>query len=128
MSIGHNIRREREKRNWSQDIFAHLTGMSQSNLSNIESNKQDVTWKQIELFAHVLEILPEILVRGDFSAPNQYKQENNASETGSSDKGEQENLSKVFLALSDKIHSQEEEIHFLRQQVQSLTDLLAKKT
>ncbi|MFN0215101.1 MAG: helix-turn-helix domain-containing protein [Saprospiraceae bacterium] len=47
MRIGHNLRRLRESKGWSQEAFALMVGASQSTISNIESNKQDVTWEQI---------------------------------------------------------------------------------
>jgi transcriptional regulator with XRE-family HTH domain len=65
MRIGHNLRRIRESKGWTQDAFAHLVGVGQSTISNIESNKQDVTWEQIELFSQKLEITPEEMIRQD---------------------------------------------------------------
>jgi len=56
MRIGHNVRRYREKRGWKQESLAEKIGMSQSNLSNIESNKQDATWEQIQAIAQALEV------------------------------------------------------------------------
>lgn len=65
MRIGHNLRRFRDSKGWTQDAFAHLVGLGQSTISNIESNKQDVTWEQIELFSEKLGITPEELIRQD---------------------------------------------------------------
>ncbi|MFN0033627.1 MAG: helix-turn-helix domain-containing protein [Saprospiraceae bacterium] len=56
MRIGHNVRRYREKKGWKQESLAEKIGMSQSNLSNIESNKQDATWEQIQAIALALEV------------------------------------------------------------------------
>ena len=54
--IGPNLRRERDIKGIRQIPFAQMAGMSQGNLSNIESNKQSVNWDQVQLFAKILEI------------------------------------------------------------------------
>ena len=63
MRIGHNIRRYREKKGWKQESLAEKIGMSQSNLSNVESNKQDATWEQIQAIAEALEISTQKLTK-----------------------------------------------------------------
>ncbi|MEQ1747525.1 MAG: helix-turn-helix transcriptional regulator [Saprospiraceae bacterium] len=63
--IGPSLRRARDSKGWSQEVFAPVVGMSQSNLSNIESNKQKVSWETIQLIAHKLDLTPEELLDAD---------------------------------------------------------------
>ncbi len=75
MRIGHNLRRLRESKGWSQEAFALVVGASQSTISNIESNKQDVTWEQIELYSRKLETTPEELIHQDAPIFNNHHQQ-----------------------------------------------------
>lgn len=59
--IGPNLRRERDKKGIRQIPFAEMADMSQGNLSNIESNKQSVSWEQVQVFAKILGIPTERL-------------------------------------------------------------------
>ncbi len=74
MRIGYNLRRLRESKGWSQEAFALMLGMSQSTVSNIESNKQDVAWEQIERWALLLEVPPEELIHQDAPVFNSHHQ------------------------------------------------------
>lgn len=65
MRIGKNLIRCRFAKGWSQESLARETGMSQSNYSKIESDKQDASPEQIEAFAQALGISPAILVGPD---------------------------------------------------------------
>ena len=62
MRIGKNLIRYRFAKGWSQEAMARETGMSQSNYSRIESDKQDAFPEQIEAFAQVLGISPTTLL------------------------------------------------------------------
>ncbi len=64
MRIGTNIRIHRELRGWSQEaLAASLSGISQSTISRIENNDQDVSWEMIEALAKAFSISVEELVR-----------------------------------------------------------------
>ena len=64
MRIGSNIRYHRESKGWSQDaLAANMHGISQSTVSRIENNEQDLMWEQIEAFAQVFEISTDELIR-----------------------------------------------------------------
>jgi Predicted transcriptional regulators len=75
MRIGHNIRRFREAKGWSQEALALQLGISQSTVSNVESNKQDLAWEQIEQWAYTLEVPPEEITRQDAPTFNSYNQQ-----------------------------------------------------
>jgi transcriptional regulator with XRE-family HTH domain len=53
MFIGHNLLREREAQKWSQESVANQAQMSQTNYSNIETNRQEARQEQIETFAKI---------------------------------------------------------------------------
>ena len=65
MRIGKNLIRHRNAKGWSQEVVASMAGMSQSNYSKIESDKQDVKWEQIESLVNILQTEPEELIRQD---------------------------------------------------------------
>lgn len=65
MRIGKNLIRHRFSKGWSQEDLAREVGMSQSNYSKIESDKQDASSEQIEAFALALGVSPSILVSPD---------------------------------------------------------------
>lgn len=64
MRIGTNIRFHRELRGWSQEaLAAGLPGISQSTVSRIEHNEQDVSWEMIEALAKAFSISVKELIR-----------------------------------------------------------------
>jgi transcriptional regulator with XRE-family HTH domain len=63
MKIGHVLRRLRQAQGWSQEAVATQAGMSQSNYSNIESNKQEVNQAQIIQFADIFQTTPFLLIQ-----------------------------------------------------------------
>lgn len=75
MRIGKNLIRHRFAKGWSQEDVAREVGMSQSNYSKIESDKQDVSPEQIEALASVLGISPAALIGPEnpfYSIENQH--------------------------------------------------------
>lgn len=53
---GKNIKREREKKNYTQTYMAKRLGISQGQYSNIETHKTDITINTLNQIASILEI------------------------------------------------------------------------
>jgi transcriptional regulator with XRE-family HTH domain len=62
MYIGHNLLRERESRKWSQESVANQAKMSQTNYSNIETNRQEAKQEQIDVFAKIFGVEQEQII------------------------------------------------------------------
>ena len=56
--IGHNIKKLREFRGYSQEYMAKKLDVSQKTYSNIESDKSKIDKNQIKHIAEILEIDP----------------------------------------------------------------------
>ena len=120
MRIGKKLMNLRLEKDWKQEAVAKLVGMSQSNYSNIELNKQDVTWEQIEHFAKVFETTPMNLLPIESPVINSNNQQggsvNNYQQyTGS------ENEVEILRAL---VQNQEKVISNLEEKVMQLEQLI----
>ena len=60
--VGHNVRRYRLKKNWSQEELAHQAGLQQSYVSNIENGTRNPTVKVIKKLADALGVKPAALL------------------------------------------------------------------
>ena len=130
MRIGKNLIRQRFAKGWSQEDVAREVGMSQSNYSKIESDKQDASPEQIEAFAAALGVSPATLIGPDnpfYSIENQHG--GNATnylvqggmEAVVAAKDETIAVLKAQLhGLEARIQSMEEEIRINREQVEML--------
>jgi len=121
MRIGKNLIRHRNAKGWSQEDVASMAGMSQSNYSKIESDKQDVKWEQIESLANILETEPEELIRQDSIVLNIETQNG-----GNANNYVVQNNAEAIIAAKDetiaslKAHLKglEDQNQFLRDQIQ----------
>ena len=124
MRIGKNLIRYRCAKGWSQEDLAHEVGMSQSNYSKIESDKQDASPEQIEVFAQALGVSPAALVGPDNPFYNiETQHDGHATQNG---------IEAVIAAkdetiavLKEQLHAHEEHIRLLEEQ---LRQLIAKMT
>jgi transcriptional regulator with XRE-family HTH domain len=62
MNIGNNIKRLREKRNYSQEYVAHMLQVSQSTFSKIEKGQVRIDIHRLIKLANVLDVRPENLL------------------------------------------------------------------
>lgn len=62
MNIGNNIRKLREKRNYSQEYVAHMLQVSQSTFSKIEKGQVRIDIHRLIKLANVLDVSPESLL------------------------------------------------------------------
>lgn len=60
--LGHRVRQLREQRNWSQDTFAHLSGLNRAYPHKIETAKVDVRFSTLVKIARAFEIAVADLV------------------------------------------------------------------
>jgi transcriptional regulator with XRE-family HTH domain len=130
--IGPSLRRERDLKGIRQIPFAQMAQMSQGNLSNIESNKQSVNWEQVQVFAKILGI-PTERFTDEKNALNVHKEQQSKSANGNSNVVNNMPSEIAFKALEERIFAQQEEISFLRgqldsafRQIEVLTKLLVK--
>lgn len=123
MRIGKNLIRYRFAKGWSQEDLAREVGMSQSNYSKIESDKQDASPEQIEAFADALGISPAGLVGPDSPIFNSEHQQGghannyfvqNGAETLIAAKDE------TIGILKERIRALDEDNRNLREQLQQL--------
>lgn len=114
--IGSPLRRARDEKGWSQTVFASMIGMSQSNLSNIESNKRWVDWEVISAMANRLGVSPELLAGLEASVAVHVETQNGGA-NGSHNTVNHHSSGEV-VALREHIASLREENRFLRQQVE----------
>lgn len=54
--LGERIRQLREQKGWSQDTFAHLTGLNRSYPHKIETGKVDVRYSTLLRITQVFEL------------------------------------------------------------------------
>jgi transcriptional regulator with XRE-family HTH domain len=116
--IGPNLRRERDKKGIRQIPFAQMADMSQGNLSNIESNKQSVNWEQVQVFAKILGIPTERLT-DEKNTLNINIEQQSGSANGNNNVVNNTPSEIAFKALEERISAQQEEISFLRGQLDS---------
>ena len=117
MYIGHNLRREREIKGWSQEALGMAIGLSQGTVSLHESNHHEVGWEQIQNYAKALSITPEAL----------YQPQNGAIIHIESQQGTHVNTGHNYISSNDTevkilhehIQSLKEENAFLRKLVES---------
>lgn len=112
--IGTHLRQARDQRGWSQEVFATMVGMSQPNLSNIESGKQKVPWETITLMAQQLGLNPESLAGLEVPVIVHVETQNG----GVNGTANHLPRSGEVAALQAHIASLQEENRFLRPQVQ----------
>lgn len=106
MRLGSNIRRYRETKGWSQEALARsIEGMSQSSISRIESNEQDLSWEQIESFAKAFNIDVQELVNQ--AAPIFH---NHNQQGGNASNYIVQNGSELALAAKDEVISAKNDI------------------
>ncbi|MCY7330864.1 MAG: helix-turn-helix transcriptional regulator [Saprospiraceae bacterium] len=115
--IGSHLRRARDEKGWSQEVFASMVSMSQSNLSNIESNKQKVTWETIILMAEKLGVSPESLAGLEANLVMHIETQQ-GSANGNHNTVHYQSLGEL-TALQAHIASLQEENRFLRQQMEA---------
>ena len=51
---GSKIKKAREKRGWTQEYLANITGLSRGHLNRIENNKHELTLKIAKSLAYAL--------------------------------------------------------------------------
>ena len=56
IKFGNNVRKEREKRGYSQETFAELVGVHRTYIGMIERAEKNITLKSIEKIAKALNI------------------------------------------------------------------------
>ncbi len=118
--IGANLRRARDAKGWSQEVFAPMAGMSQANVSNIESNKQRVGWETITLMAEKLSVSPESLAGLDASVTVNVEILNGMASGNHNVVHNNPQSSGDLIALKEHIASLREENRFLRQQLETV--------
>ncbi|MEY3241151.1 MAG: helix-turn-helix protein [Bacteroidota bacterium] len=116
--IGPNLRRERDKKGIRQIPFAQMADMSQGNLSNIESNKQSVNWEQVQVFAKILGIPTERLT-DEKNTLNIHIEQQSGSANGNNNVVNNTPSETTFKVQEERIAAQQEEITFLRSQLDS---------
>jgi transcriptional regulator with XRE-family HTH domain len=117
MRIGTNIRFQRELRGWSQEaLAASLSGISQSTISRIENNEQDVSWEMIEVFAKVFSISTDELIHPAQPVFNNHHQQGGHAANYIVLQGMEEALS----AKDKLIAAKDEMIAFLKLRIKEL--------
>jgi len=115
MEIGHNIRKIRELKGYSQEFLANQLEISQRQLSRIENNETDISMSKLASISNLLEVTPSQLLGFDDKFIFQHCE--NAF-------GNNQN----YYAFSDKerdlyekrISHLEKEISFLRKQLENI--------
>ena len=128
MRIGKNLIRYRFAKGWSQEDRAREVGMSQSNYSKIESDKQDASPEQIEVFAQALGVSPAALVGPDspfYNIENQHGGHANNYFVQNGIEAVIAAKDETIAVLKGQLHAHEERIRLLEEQ---LRQLIAKMT
>jgi transcriptional regulator with XRE-family HTH domain len=122
MRIGFNIRRYREKRGWSQEALGSMVGKSQSTISSIESNEQDVPWELLESFAQAFHVTTDELAHPDTPVFNSHHQQG-----GHANNYIIQNGADAALAAKDEvIAAKNETIETLKKRIQELESALRR--
>ena len=70
IAIGKRVKREREKRGWSQGELAHITQISDSHISSIERGISDFSVKKLTRLANAFQIPSDALLYDEIYASN----------------------------------------------------------
>ena len=109
MDIGENIRKVRDLKGFSQQALAESIGLSQKQLSRIETNQVSPTFDTLEKICEALGItLKNLLLFNEDLVFNNYNENHNGGKFiayNNTDIKQIENLYKQLLAEKDKIIS-----------------------
>ena len=102
--IGKNIRKYRERKEFSQEFVASKLGLSQKAYSNIELDVTDLNINRLMAIANILEVTPEKLIEFD---PNRLGRSGLSSSTSKSPKDSElksmvELYEKIIKVLEEK--------------------------
>ncbi|UJA21490.1 helix-turn-helix transcriptional regulator [Thermoleophilia bacterium SCSIO 60948] len=62
--FGHNVRRERERRGWSQEELGHRADLHPTNVSGVEAGRRQPRFDTVLRLARALEVSPSRLFDG----------------------------------------------------------------
>jgi transcriptional regulator with XRE-family HTH domain len=62
--VGSKVRALRNKKGWSQDVFADRSGLHRAHVSEIERGESNVTLQTLKILADTLEVRIVDLVKG----------------------------------------------------------------
>lgn len=62
--LGANVRVLRQKKGWSQDVFADKTGLHRAHIGEIERGESNVTLQTLKILADTLDVRIVDLVKG----------------------------------------------------------------
>jgi transcriptional regulator with XRE-family HTH domain len=120
VEIGHNIRRIREIRNYTQEAVADMVGMSVTAYGDIERGKSDVNFSRLADIAKALDVKEEDIVTfGSITYNNNIHDGlNGVNNQGTINNNNPSALEYVERGLFDKVvKDKDEEIVFLREQL-----------
>ena len=79
--IGAQIAHLRERQGWSQRALAKWVGLDQSAVSRIEAGHRRLSAEELHRFADALHVTADVLLKGDFAAPDSAPEDFLALET-----------------------------------------------
>ncbi len=83
--IGAQIAHLRERQGWSQRALAKWVGLDQSAVSRIEAGHRRLSAEELHRFADALHVSADVLLKGDFAAPDFAPEDSLALETALAD-------------------------------------------
>ena len=83
--IGAQIAHLRERQGWSQRALAKWVGLDQSAVSRIEAGHRRLSAEELHRFADALHVTADVLLKGDFAAPDTAPEDFLALETAPPD-------------------------------------------
>jgi transcriptional regulator with XRE-family HTH domain len=123
MTLSEKLKQIRTYKNLTQEDVAEKLKISTQAYSKIERGETKLDTNRLEQIAQILEISLEDLLKNDEKGLlfqfNDYNKDNTVNHYTASEK--------IIAVLEKTIHRQNEEIAFLRQQIQQLNQIILNK-